>query len=535
MRIGYEIGTGKEIDLPLHHLIVTGLTRLSGKTTTIQALIQRSNLRAIAFRTKRGELGFEGAAHIPPFFRERSDWQYIAALLEATMRERLKLERPWIIRVTKGTKSLGQVRENVREGLKKAKGLSESVYTNLAAYLDIVIPQLKAHPFSRKLTLADGLNIMDLEGMTTEMQSLVIQSTMDHVMEKRKRVIVVVPEAWEFMPQKRGNPVKWAAERFIRQGAALGNYLWLDSQDIAGVDKAILKSVDIWILGRQRELNEVQRTIKQLPVPVSQRPTAAAIMALKLGHFFAAFEDKVYEVYVQPVWLDEEEARGVSLGEMLILGPPLKTEEDDMKWKQKYDDLRKRYAQVEKERDQFREAHGLLNQQGSAQHDEFTAIVKEQKDDIFRLREENGRLLSETGLLDDIAKALETRFSKPNPGGMGHDVDLTVKERAPKMTVERAVIHYEATENDNRGRLGILIAEGHFDEQTKAAPILKEMEARGWITASSGGTRNSVNKELLWFAQAGFLRRIKGQGKQGDEWVLIPEAKKRMKVRGVSA
>jgi len=94
--VGYEVGTGEPVYLPIHHLIVTGLTRLSGKTTTLEALIQRSGLRGILFRTKRGEIEFSNAHRLPLYFRERSDWQYVESLLAARLRERLKFERGWI-------------------------------------------------------------------------------------------------------------------------------------------------------------------------------------------------------------------------------------------------------------------------------------------------------------------------------------------------------------------------------------------------------------------------------------------------------
>ena len=33
LHLGYEINTGEPVSIPLHHLAVTGLTRLAGKTT----------------------------------------------------------------------------------------------------------------------------------------------------------------------------------------------------------------------------------------------------------------------------------------------------------------------------------------------------------------------------------------------------------------------------------------------------------------------------------------------------------------------
>ena len=40
-RIGFEIGTGKEIMAELHHLAIFGLTQKSGKTTSLEAFINR--------------------------------------------------------------------------------------------------------------------------------------------------------------------------------------------------------------------------------------------------------------------------------------------------------------------------------------------------------------------------------------------------------------------------------------------------------------------------------------------------------------
>jgi DNA helicase HerA-like ATPase len=111
--------------------------------------------------------------------------------------------------------------------------------------------------------------------------------------------VVVVPEAWKFIPQGRGTPVKLAAEAYIRQAAGLGNYLWLDSQDIAGVDKIILKSVPLWVLGVQREANEIKRTLDNIPASVSQAQ-ARGRGPLGLGEFFACYGNHVTKTYVQP-------------------------------------------------------------------------------------------------------------------------------------------------------------------------------------------------------------------------------------------
>lgn len=231
IKLGYEIGTGKKVSVKNSHLIVTGVTQLSGKTTTLEALIKRSGLKAIVFKTKVGERGFNEGTLIPPYFRERFDWEYVLSLLEATMKERLKFQRSWVIRACETATSLVEVKNNIDESLAnpKMRSLDRSVLTELQAFFNKVLPQLQYANFSRTLEFRDGINIMDLEQFSSEIQSLVIRSVLETVLKDFKNTIIVVPECWKFLPQTRGSPVKQSAEEFIRQGATNNNFMWIDS------------------------------------------------------------------------------------------------------------------------------------------------------------------------------------------------------------------------------------------------------------------------------------------------------------------
>lgn len=320
IKLGYEIGSGDEVSIPLSHLIVTGITQLSGKTTTLQALIKRSGLKAIVFKTKIGEKGFSEGAMTQPYFRMRSDWQYVQSLLEATLKERLKFERSWIIEVCKGTSSLIEVKTNIDRKLAEDRltSLSRSVYTTLSAYFDLILPQLQYANFTKTLTLRDGVNIMDLEQFKEEIQSLVIRSVLDTILMEYKDIIVVMPEAWKFLPQGRGNPCKNTADGFIRQGATNGNYLWIDSQDMANIDKSALKQVSTWILGLQQERNEVLHTLDQIPLSKRMKPKPEEVMTLKVGHFFVCTPIFTTSVYVQPAWIEDNVAKHVATGKTLV-------------------------------------------------------------------------------------------------------------------------------------------------------------------------------------------------------------------------
>jgi len=324
IKIGYEIGTGKEISISPSHLMVTGLSQKAGKTTALESFIKSSNSKAIVFRTKIGEKSFLDGTIIPPYFKEKSDWQYIESLIEATMKERVgKLDRAIIIKLSKLTngKSLLDFKKVVDNRLEEKIGTFESMLlTNLQAYLEIVLPKLQTIQFSNTLELVNGLNIINLERFSrdTEVQSLIIASVLEEVLHNHKDVVIIIPEAWKFIPQQRGSPCKNIVEEFIRQGATNHNYLWIDSQDMTGVDKIPLKQISEWILGYQSEKNEVKHTLDQFPLPKTSKPKEEDIMMLGTGIFYYASRDLTTKLYVQPFWLDDEKAIQIAKGELKI-------------------------------------------------------------------------------------------------------------------------------------------------------------------------------------------------------------------------
>lgn len=221
VHLGFEVGTGKAVAIPLKHMVVTGQTQEAGKTTALEALIVRSGLRAVTFVTKRGEGAFAGGRRLQPFFRERADWVFVSSLIDATLGEKNKLLRAWLMKVCRGTKTLAEVQRNVIAAKEKARGFSESIYTEIEGYLELVVPQLAQLPPARKVEIGAGLNVMDLARYSTELQALVIRSVLEHVYEHEDGVVTVIPEAWEFLPEGRGSPVKREAEALIRKGAGL--------------------------------------------------------------------------------------------------------------------------------------------------------------------------------------------------------------------------------------------------------------------------------------------------------------------------
>jgi hypothetical protein len=316
IRLGFEVGTGRPVDVPLAHTFVTGQTQLSGKTTTLRAIVARSGRRALAFVTKRGE-DFDGR-RIRPYLPREGDkqipWRLVETVMAASLGQRnMKFERGAIVNASKGATTLAGVRANVARLREKTKnGKTEELYMLLGEYLDLILPEMARLDSDDRLVLEPGVNVIDLAGVGTQTQAMVIRAALEYVNAHERDVLVVFPEAWEFAPRSKSAPAKDEAIAMARKGAVLGNFLLCDSQDLSGVDTVIRQASSVYILGVQRELNELKRTLDTIPAGI-RRPKSQDVATLKLGQFFACWGDHAIKTYVQPAWMPdavaEEHAR----------------------------------------------------------------------------------------------------------------------------------------------------------------------------------------------------------------------------------
>jgi hypothetical protein len=516
IHLGFSIPDGDPVAIPLRHTVITGQTQEAGKTTTLEALISRSETQALTFVTKRGEGSFAGARHIDPYFKEQTDWKYVAAILEASRGEKLKWERAWIIRASKGARTLADVQKNVRDALAKAKGTSESAYLCLDAYLEEVVPTIGQREWARTVDLQPGVNVMDLERLPDEMQHLVIRSSIDWMLKSAPSgSLVVVPEAWKFIPEGRGTPVKLAAESFIRQAAGLSNYLWLDTQDISGVDKRILKSCPVWLLGVQRESNEIKHTLDQIPKGIA-RPSPSDIATLQLGEFFACWHQHVVKVYVQPKWLDEATAKSIAQGKTSV-----------------------RVAVATKP-----------HRQNQSQEEEMSAAAEQKLDQLIESANALFRgQTALTGTIQELARLIESGVTAPRTSELtataggpaannGHFDEEGLYQRfksrlaqeAPalikvlaispeiEVTFERRTYEYDA--GTAKGGAMKLIAEGFCDSPTNPSSAHSELKRLGYSVA-----KPTVYGWFDEFAKLGMLT------KEGNGFQIAPGVKKSIKPR----
>src|SRR6202166_2023736 len=352
--LGFEIGTGKGVEIPdTGHLAWFAQTQLSGKTTALEAVAFRGGLRAVAFITKQGEGGFLTGKMIPPYFSEPTNdeeqplWRWVKSILEASQMRRMNFEESWIIRCCEDprqAKTLADVHANIKSLLsgektigyrahskttktkkvlktvwlrKPVTGINAGVYTSLKAYFDIVMPQLARLPYTKKLELHPGLNVMNLQEYAMETQALVIRSVMEWVYQHEKNVRIIVPEAQDFVPQGKNSPVKMACETLVRKAGANRNFMWLDSQDMAAVDKFALRACSIVGIGVQTEMHEIDRSLATMFTPTLK---AVDIARLKIGEFFVrTSEARVSKCYVQPAWMSSElHAQAIARGEETV-------------------------------------------------------------------------------------------------------------------------------------------------------------------------------------------------------------------------
>jgi len=519
IKLGYAVGTGEEVQIPLRHMVVAGQTQEAGKTTTLEALISRSQLPAVAFVTKRGERAFSNGRRVEPFLRERADWQFVASVLEATMRERLKFERAWIIRASKGASSLADVQGNVRRLMATAKGMSADVYLTLDSYLDIVVPRVASIDWADRLTLQPGLNVVDLsdrDQFPPELQSLVMRSALEWVYERENGTVTIIPEAWEFIPQGRGSPVKLAAVELIRKGAGLANYVWLDSQDIGGIDKELLRSCPVWLLGVQRETNEIKRTLDNIPAGVA-RPKPADVATLERGQFFACWGKHVVKTYVQPAWVTDKVAASIATGLLGIEASQLQMRPNrpppPPPPKRPTEGAKPMSDKLEKKVDALTEAIGRLVAVQAVPPGMPTLVAVA----------ENSRAAAQLAKAGDLSANgdEDTLFQRFRAWLLQDPVVLQVLATRSELRVEveRRTITIDGS--SVKGRVARLFAGGFFDDTVTFTSVRNELRRTG--TDVNNNTLSGALKELVVY---GFLTKEGSEGYKAVEGMKAQVVKK---------
>lgn len=330
--LGFEIGSGAQVRIPAGHMVIVGQTQRAGKTTALEACAVRSGMKCVAFLTKRGEGAFRFAHELQPYYEDHIDWRTVRSLCEALTEEKWdKFQRQCLRSVCRAGQSgrgksfvewpkpetIDDVLKNIGLALTKASGQRELIFGEIQDDLQTAIEEIaKLKTRSGSIELERGLNVIDLERYEFHIKSLIIRSVIRWVHQQGEKTVVALPEAWMFAPAQRRSPVRDAAEEYIRQGAALENFLWIDSQNISGISAVLLSQIRVWLFGVQRLRSEIEKTLDAIPDNIYPRPRAADIATLGKGEFIACFDQEMYHTYVQPAWMTSAvHAQAIARGE----------------------------------------------------------------------------------------------------------------------------------------------------------------------------------------------------------------------------
>ena len=540
--LGFEVKTGRAVEIPLRHTAVIGRTQ-HGKTITLEALIERAGLRALAFVTKRGEEGFNSGRIIPPFFQEPGDtgepmWMFISSLLETAVGEKLKKQRACIMRVSKASAAKNMVWEkpltlldvanNVRTALEHTRsGFFQDMYLELDEYFQIIMPQIDRLPKSESLDLKPGLNIMFLDNLPGEMQALCIASCCKWCRTRETKTITILPEAWKFTG--KSTPALGALRELVREGSVLENFVWVDSQDLVGIDAEIRKQIGVWILGVQGESIEAERTIKQLPSDL-RKIKLADVQQLRKGHFFVSWGEGTRQVYVQPRWMTAIEAQLVAMtgGTPRPAPKTLKYSEDEM-WREQAEKAQQDLEAIKAEFECFKADHltaldalqQKINTKDSTIQDLQTMLERRPQ----APESENSIASQVTSVGNEIP-----RFPPPGHNeAIWEEAEFWWNEIWPRVcdrftralckdpVIANLLIHQvefvvgmetrtvNLTDETLKGKLAGLVAEGYFDKPMNGNSAYNELKRRGVSVA-----KPNVYRELDNLSGLGLLTKEDG-------------------------
>lgn len=317
--VGYRVGDGEPVYMHPRHTMITGMTGDAGKTTCIEGIASRwQGQKFVVFLAKPGEQAFQSQRRIKPFFKQKSGWQYVEALIEASQQEKIKIIRTTLIKICDRTKTLeevfGNANHRIAEYDQKGKGGFEyDMLIQVREYLRHVLNELKEHELADTLDLQEGINVVDLTDFSAVMQAMVIGAIAEEILRNHEHTSIVIPEAWQTIPGDRGSPATASVEALIRQGRVRGNFVLIDSQDIAGVNTKIRRHIGNYLLGKQQDEHEIERTLKAIPLSPKSKPRAEEVQTLKKGQFFAVIDEKVEKIYARPSWMPEENAIQIAL------------------------------------------------------------------------------------------------------------------------------------------------------------------------------------------------------------------------------
>jgi hypothetical protein len=420
-----------KVSLDVSHIFISGTTG-TGKSKTMRAIIERSNQKFLILDAKRPR-DYEGfGSDIPLFIRQQMKALNLKDLIESTERISIKKEFPMLSRLIRKSTDWQSLLELAREiqNNPKTRDFYKDILETLIVLFEELVAEYSKYTFSESIKLPNKYNVMNISELSPQLQQIVVSSTVNYVHENMKNVIIVIDEAHRFIPQTDASGCMRDIVKLIREGRANGCFLWVADQTVTGVSKQVLKQMQFWVLGRQGELNEAQRTVKQIPRAKSLGITVDMIQTLDVGEFLIVTPKWAKKTYIWPLWITEDIAQMVAMRQMDVeevskLEPI--GDDEDLKYKAELENERKLRKETEKH---AAELTGIVQHQ-TKELDKMTKRIKDLEERIKDFQEHGyagatatqltKTVAPETGPNTDDTKVIEktdeyTRVYNPDAG-----------------------------------------------------------------------------------------------------------------------
>jgi hypothetical protein len=267
--------------------------------------VEAEGYGVLIFDSKVTGAEFEGIGEELPFYMEQStDPDVFRSLIEG-MRTKgkgnMERFRAGFIEVCDGTKSFKEIGDNLEAKLadtKKIKGWTRGMYSEI--YFD----------YKRLMSLVGDFEFVDglvmLPGQVHRMptcklpnlalQGLVVKSCVEAVLGGGfSKLLVLVDEAPNFVPQFEFSPAKSALQRLDSQGRSKEIFGWYSGQTLTGFDKRNMKNLWYWVIGREMENNEAKDAWKTQTTKVYKQDE---FRTLKTREFVAISPDFTKKITV---------------------------------------------------------------------------------------------------------------------------------------------------------------------------------------------------------------------------------------------
>jgi len=557
----FSVPSGEPVEIEPFHYAIVGQTQFSGKTTLIKRLAtwaENRGFRILIFDTKETVEDYSDfGREVPVCLRETTDSFVLIGLLESMFRRRLTPYYATLSRITEGAKGFQDIISRAREMEAKTRSswLRDAcrVLYDLLERLQTETSKVKTVP---TLQLHEGINRMVINDFSLEAQQLIVKNAFEDALRKYKeKLILVLDEAFKFIPQGYSSPATRAVMQVITQGAKTGLYTWISTQFLAVTDKDPLKACAIKFLGTQDHTTEIKHTLDLIP-EARGRFSKDYIMRLKLGHWILVRKrpPDVRVVYALPVGVPVHVGHKVAVG---IFTPELVRDrylrrrevEEDLVWKEKYEKLegeiearrkqiehlkemvsglKKRMLELEAENERLKEQK-RLSEEERRHYEQLKTFYLEHRSDveakpvmekrIRQLSEELKKTKEELKAFNDLREALAKILPAPRvqvPAGSEptpSEISVSTQQPVIHVKVERKPLHL--TDRDLRGRIAIVYAEGALgDGWFSVSDVVKAFQRHAWPRDPR------TSKVLDEFCRWGYLEK-KYAGRKPIYHVLI--------------